>query len=238
MLEPEEKVIVALDCSHEQALALADKLASHARWVKVGMTLFYAYGPSVVKEMHDRGLKVFLDLKLHDIPHQILGAAESASLSGADILSIHGCGGKEMISAARKGAEAAAASRDGKRTQLVAITVLTSMDSSSLQEVGVKDSMDEQVKRLASLAYDNGADGCVCSPQEAAAMRNLLGKDALIVCPGVRPAGSEVGDQKRIATPAKAIQAGASMLVVGRPITQAQDPVAAFDAIVDEIRTP
>ena len=163
------------------------------------------------------------------------GAVRAASLTGADILSIHGLGSSAMIAAARKGAEEAADERGGDRTRLVAISVLTSMDQAALSEIGVESPVAEEVARLASLAYGSGADGIVCSPQEAAEMRALLGPDALIVTPGVRPAGAEVGDQKRIATPAAAIEAGASKLVIGRPITGADDPVAAFDAICAEL---
>lgn len=234
MLTSADRVIVALDCSRERALELADLLGGHATWVKIGMTLYYACGPEIVDAMHDKGLKVFLDLKLHDIPHQIRGAAESASRAGADILSIHGLGGDAMVAAAREGAEAVAVDR-GERTKLVSITVLTSMDQGSLAKIGIDAPVADEVSRLATLACGAGSDGIVCSPQEAAAMRELLGPDALIVTPGVRPAGSEVGDQRRIATPAAAVSAGATQLVVGRPITQADDPVAAFDAIVEEL---
>ncbi len=231
-----EAIIIALDCDRDTALDLADKLGGKARWVKVGMTLFYRYGPSIVDDMRARGLKVFLDLKLHDIPFQIRGAAYSASLAGADILSIHGLGGSAMIAEGRAGAEEAAAEREGARTRLVAISVLTSMDQEALAEIGINDEIPTEVARLASMAVKAGSDGIVCSPQEAAQMRELLGPDALIVTPGVRPAGADVGDQKRIATPAAAIEAGASMLVIGRPITHASDPVAAFESIVEELK--
>ena len=223
-----DKIIIALDCSRERAFELADMLAGKATWVKVGMTLFYAEGPAIVDAMHERGLKVFLDLKVHDIPFQVQGAVRSASMTGADIISIHGLGTAPMVEAARKGAEEAAEKRGGDRTRLVAISVLTSMDQEALASIGVSGSIADEVSRLASLAYGAGADGIVCSPQEASQMRELLGPDALIVTPGVRPAGSAVGDQKRIATPAAAIAAGASKLVIGRPITAADDPVAAF----------
>lgn len=230
-----DKVIIALDCSRERAFELADMLAGKAAWVKVGMTLFYAEGPSIVEAMRERGLKVFLDLKVHDIPFQVQGAVRSASMTGADIISIHGLGTAPMVEAARKGAEEAAGERGGDRTRLVAISVLTSMDQEALASIGVSGTIAEEVSRLASLAYGAGSDGIVCSPQEASEMRALLGTDALIVTPGVRPAGAAVGDQKRIATPAAAIEAGASKLVIGRPITGADDPVAAFDAIVEEL---
>ena len=233
--EARDAIIIAMDCDRETALDLADKLAGKAVWVKVGMTLFYRYGPAIVDDMRARGLRVFLDLKLHDIPFQIRGAAFSASLTGADILSIHGLGGAAMISEGRAGVEEAAQERGGERTRLVAISVLTSMDAEALASIGVESPVAEEVARLASLAVGAGSDGIVCSPQEAAEMRALLGPDALIVCPGVRPAGSDVGDQKRIATPAAAIAAGASKLVVGRPITHADDPAAAFEAIVAEL---
>ena len=230
-----DAIIIALDCDRETALSLADQLSGKAVWVKVGMTLFYRYGPAIVDEMRARGLRVFLDLKLHDIPFQIRGAALSASLTGADILSIHGLGGAAMISEGRAGVEEAAELRGGERTRLVAISVLTSMDSEALASIGVESTIAEEVSRLAILSVGAGADGIVCSPQEAAQMRAMLGPDALIVCPGVRPAGAAVGDQKRVSTPASAIAAGASKLVIGRPITGADDPAAAFDASVDEL---
>lgn len=230
-----DAIIVALDMSREDALELCDKLSGKAKWVKVGMTLFYRYGPSIVDDMRSRGFSVFLDLKLHDIPFQIRGAAFSASLCGADILSIHGLGGAQMIAEGRAGAEEGAAERGAERTKLVAISVLTSMDQAALESIGVTDDVASEVRRLASLSVGAGADGIVCSPQEAAGMRELLGPSALIVTPGIRPAGSDVGDQKRISTPAAAIAAGASKLVIGRPITKAEDPVAAFDAIMEEL---
>lgn len=233
--EARDAIIVAFDCDYDTALELADKLEGKAVWVKVGMTLFYRYGPSMVDEMRARGLRVFLDLKFHDIPFQIKGAAFSASLTGADILSIHGLGGAEMIAQGVKGAEEAATERGEERSRLVAITILTSMDQDALSSIGVEEPVANEVARLASLAVGAGADGIVCSPQEAAEMRALLGPDALIVCPGVRPAGAEVGDQKRVSTPAATIAAGASKLVIGRPITGADDPAAAFDAIVAEL---
>ena len=228
--EARDAIIIALDMSREEALELCDKLSGKAVWVKVGMTLFYRYGPQMVDEMRERGFKVFLDLKLHDIPFQIHGAAYSASLGGADLLSIHGLGGAQMIAEGRAGVEEA-----GKGTQLLAISVLTSLDQEAPASIGVESSVADEVRRLAKLAVGAGAHGIVCSPQEAADMRGLLGPEALIVCPGIRPAGADVGDQARIATPAAAIAAGASKLVIGRPITKAADPVAAFESIVNEL---
>jgi orotidine-5'-phosphate decarboxylase len=233
--EASDKVIVALDCDRARALELAELLSGRARWVKVGMTLFYAEGPVVVDDLRARGLSVFLDLKIHDIPFQVQGAVRAASLTGADLLSIHGLGASAMIRAARAGAEEAAFERDGARTRLLAISVLTSMDARALAEVGIFDPLPQEVSRLAALSHSAGADGLVCSPQEAARMRALLGPEALIVCPGVRPAGSASDDQRRVATPSQALAAGASQLVVGRPITGAADPAGAFDAICAEL---
>lgn len=229
-----ERVIVALDCDRDHAIELADLLGGHATWVKVGMTLYYACGPSIVDEMRSRGFKAFLDLKFHDIPHQVRGAAHSAALSGADLLSVHSLGGSAMMRAAAEGAAQAAAERGGE-ISIVGITVLTSMDQEALAEVGVTRPVAEEVSSLAAMACGNGADGVVCSPVEAAGMRALLGPDALVVTPGVRPAGAAVGDQSRVATPRDAFERGASHIVVGRPITAAPDPVAAFEAIVQEI---
>lgn len=236
MLEADarDRVIVALDCSKERALELAQQLAGKAVWLKVGMTLFYAEGPEIVREFKNLGFKVFLDLKFHDIPHQVRGASRSASLAGADLMSVHGLGSGAMLAACREGAEEASAER-GDRSKLVAITVLTSMSQDSLAEIGVNDAVADEAARLAKLAQANGIDGIVCSPLEAAAMRELLGPEAWIVTPGVRPAGAALGDQSRVATPAQAINNGASHIVVGRPITGADDPAAAFGSIVDEL---
>lgn len=236
MLEADarERIIVAIDCERDRAVELADMLQGHAAWLKVGMTLFYAEGPAIVREFKQRGFKVFLDLKFHDIPHQVRGAARSAALAGADLLSVHGLGSAAMLEACREGAEMAVASC-GTRAQLVAITVLTSMDQDALAQIGIADEIAVEADRLAQLAHASGIDGVVCSPVEAAHMRELLGEGALVVTPGVRPAGSALGDQSRVATPAQAIARGASHIVVGRPITGADDPVQAFERIVDEL---
>ena len=208
MLETDarDRIIVAIDCDRDRAIELADALSGHASWLKVGMTLFYAEGPSIVREFNERGFKVFLDLKFHDIPHQVRGAARSAALAGADLLSVHGLGSGAMLAACREGAEEAREDR----AKLVAITVLTSMSQDSLTEIGVESPVAEEAARLASLAQANGIDGIVCSPMEAQGMRELLGPDALIVTPGVRPAGAELGDQTRVATPSQAITRGAT----------------------------
>lgn len=230
-----DRIIVALDCSAEEALALADKLQGKAVWMKVGMTLYYSQGPAIVKALKDRGFKVFLDLKFHDIPHQIEGASASAAASGADMLTMHTVGGVSMMQAAQRGAEKAAAVSGGSVPVTLGITVLTSMDEATLASTGVSRPVADQVLAMAALAKEAGISGVVASPQEAAALREALGPEAYIVTPGVRPAGSAKGDQSRIATPAAAFQAGASHIVVGRPITQAEDPVAAFEAIAREL---
>lgn len=232
--EARDRIIVALDCDRGRALELADALAGRAEWLKVGMTLFYAEGPAIVRELKCRGFKVFLDLKFHDIPHQVRGAARSAALAGADLLSVHGLGSGPMLAACREGAEEAGEIL-GERPRLVAITVLTSMDAEAMAQIGITDPIASEAARLAALAQGNGIDGIVCSPMEAESMRTLLGSDALIVTPGVRPAGSALGDQSRVATPAAAIAHGASHIVVGRPITQSDDPVAAYEGIASEL---
>lgn len=231
----DERIIVALDCGRDEAIRLAEKLRGRAKWVKIGMTLYYACGPSVVAAFKQRGYRVFLDLKLHDIPFQIEGAAKSAALTGADMITMHTLGGQAMLEAAQRGVEAAARERGGTPAVTLGITVLTSMDDASLAQVGIGRAPAEQVALLAGVAREAGISGVVASPQEAAALRGLLGPRAYIVTPGVRPAGAEKGDQSRVATPAEAFANGASHIVVGRPITRADDPASAFDAIVAEL---
>ncbi len=231
-----DKIIVALDLPDAaSALEMARSLRGQVEWVKVGMTLFYAEGPSIVRELRSLGFKVFVDLKLNDIPHQVEGACRSLTRAGADMLTVHASGGRAMMEAAVKATEAAAAKFRAPRPKIVAVTVLTSLDTAALEEVGVTAPAGEQVATLAMLASDAGCDGIVCSPNEAAAMRAILGDVALIVTPGVRPAGEDASDQARTATPAEAIAAGASYLVIGRPITGATNPVAAATAIAEEM---
>jgi orotidine-5'-phosphate decarboxylase len=229
-------IIVALDApTAAEALALADQLSGKARWLKVGMTLFYAEGPSIVSELRERGFELFVDLKIHDIPHQARGAAAALARLGCGLLTVHAAGGGAMVEAAVLGAAEGAAQADLARPKVIAVTVLTSLDVHALANTGVSDSPGAQAARLASLASKAGADGVVCSPQEAAAMRSLLGVDALVVTPGVRPEWAGVDDQARVATPSAALARGASHLVIGRPITAAADPALAFERIVSEI---
>lgn len=230
-----DRVIVALDCEADKAIAIAYELAGEAHWVKIGMTLYYAYGSDLIKMMKERGYKVFLDLKFHDIPHQVEGAAKSAAQTGADMLTMHSVGGIDMMKAAQVGAEAGAKSIGAPTPATLAITVLTSMNQKSLSQVGIERPVEEQVLSMAKLAQDAGLSGVVASPQEAAMLRSALGADAYIVTPGVRPKGSAVGDQSRIATPKEAFDAGASHIVVGRPITDAENPIEAFRKIASEL---
>ena len=227
-----DRVIVALDCDAWEAIALADKLEGHAKWLKIGMTLYYAEGPAIVKMFKRRGFNVFLDLKFHDIPHQVQGAARSAAASGADMLTMHTVGGTAMMEAGQRGAEEGAAEYGGDVPATLGITVLTSMSEEDLALTGVTRSVAEQVRTLAEQAQTAGLSGVVASPQEAAMLREALGSSAYIVTPGVRPAGSSTDDQSRIATPRQAFDNGASHLVIGRPITAAPDPALAFDNIV------
>lgn len=232
-----DRIIVALDCSADRARALGDQLCGHARWVKVGMTLFYACGPEIVSYFKERGFKVFLDLKLHDIPFQVQGAAASAARTGADMLTMHASGGAAMLAAGLKGALETAQETGREPLVTLGITVLTSMDETTLRTVGVERTPRDQVALLAGVAKKSGISGVVASPQEAKLLRDILGEGAYIVTPGVRPAGSSADDQSRIATPAEAFDNGASHIVIGRPITQAPDPVAAFERIAQSVRS-
>jgi orotidine-5'-phosphate decarboxylase len=229
-----DRIIVALDQPDlPSALECVRSLVGHATWVKVGMTLFYREGPAAVRAMRELGFAVFVDLKLHDIPNQVEGAARSLTTLGAGMLTVHASGAAAMMEAAVRGAGLGADEAGVAAPAVIAVTVLTSMDGDALVSVGVSDPLEEQVAGLAALALTAGVAGVVCSPQEAADMRALLGPSALVVTPGVRPLGAAVGDQARVATPAEALEAGASHLVIGRPITGAADPAAAFEAILE-----
>ncbi len=225
-----DRLIVALDFPDAAAaLACADQLAGSISWFKVGLELYLASGDSVVRELKRRGHSVFLDLKLHDIPNTAAAAVRSLARLEPDLLTVHAAGGRAMLNAA---AEAARGLPHPPR--LLAVTVLTSVDAASLAETGVPAAPVEQVLRLARLAAECGIEGMVCSPAEVAALHSALPK-ALLVTPGIRPAGSDAGDQKRIATPQFALAAGANMLVIGRPITAAPDPKAAAQAILSDM---
>ncbi|MCU1224054.1 MAG: orotidine 5-phosphate decarboxylase [Edaphobacter sp.] len=193
------------------------------------MELYYAAGNSLVQELRNRGFNVFLDLKLHDIPNTVAGAVRSATQAGASLLTLHAGGGAAMMAAAAQTATAPGSPR------LIAVTVLTSIDAHELAAVGVAGTPAQQVLRLAKLAQAAGIDGMVCSAQEVASLRAATGPDTLLVVPGIRSPGAATEDQKRVATAGEAIAQGASMLVVGRPITRAEDPAAAAQAILNEI---
>lgn len=225
-----ERVIVALDVPDSgQALELIGRLDGLIQWFKVGLELYLSEGNNIVDAIRGKGYSVFLDLKLHDIPNTVAGAVRSAARSGAQMLTLHAGGGPAMMAAA---AEAAAGFPSAPK--LLAVTVLTSMDQAQLQAVGVSAPPADQVLRLARVGWDAGIRGFVSSAEEVAAMRRLF-PEATLVIPGIRPAGSAAGDQKRVATPAAAIAAGADFLVIGRPITQAADPAAAAAEILREI---
>jgi orotidine-5'-phosphate decarboxylase len=229
-----DRIIVALDLPHaQQALAVAERLRGQVGWVKVGMTLYYAEGPQIVRDLRSMGFRVFVDLKLHDIPHQVEGACAALVRVGADMLTVHASGGRAMLESAVRATSAAAARFNVPKPIVVAVTVLTSLDDAGMAELGWGIPAAEAVATLAAVAKDAGCDGIVCSPNEAAEMRALLGPDAAIVTPGVRPAGEPSGDQARVATPAEALAAGASHLVIGRPITAAADPAGAVRTIVE-----
>jgi orotidine-5'-phosphate decarboxylase len=224
-----DRLIVALDVPKaDDARTLLDRLAGKVGLFKIGSQLFTAAGPGFVQEVVGRGEKVFLDLKFHDIPNTVAGAVSSASRLGVSLVDVHGLGGRAML-------EAAVGALPAMGTRLLAVTILTSHDEDSLEQIGVNGSVHESVRRLAELARDAGVDGVVASPHEVALIREACGADFLIVTPGIRPAGAAAGDQVRAATPATALGAGADYLVVGRPITAAEDPGAAAEAIVREM---
>jgi orotidine-5'-phosphate decarboxylase len=229
--DPRERLIVALDVPDARAASLlVDKLDDTCSWFKVGLELFVAGGPAVLEPLLRRGYSVFLDLKLHDIPNTVAGAVRSAASLGAKMLTLHAGGGPAMLTAAQDALAGMA-----NAPQLLAVTVLTSMDEMQLKAVGVHRSPAEQVEYLAQMGLECGIRGFVCSPQEVGALRKITGPEGTLVTPGIRPAGGAVGDQKRIATPADALRNGASYLVVGRPITQAPDPAKAAEAVLAEM---
>lgn len=226
------QLIVALDYpDRRSAEAMAERLDPEACAVKVGFELFVAAGPDLVEALQKRGFRVFLDLKFHDIPNTVAGACRAAARLGVWIVNLHASGGLEMMQAARE-----AVREVRPETRLIAVTVLTSSDAATLRGVGIDCSPEEQVLRLADLAVNQaGLDGLVCSALEAPALRSLLGETPWLVTPGIRPGGGGDDDQKRVMTPRAAFQNGASHIVVGRPITQAEDPAGAAATILREI---
>jgi orotidine-5'-phosphate decarboxylase len=231
-----EKICLALDFSSgREAVDFARRFEGKAGWFKVGLELFVEEGPTIVADLAPFG-KVFLDLKLHDIPNTVARAAAAAARSGAAMINVHASGGREMMIAARE-AVAAESSRSGKPgPAVIAVTLLTSLDEASLQGLPFRGIPIEIVAGLARLAAESGLDGVVCSAGDLETVRRECGSKFLTVVPGIRPASSEAADQRRIATPAAAVAAGASLLVIGRPVTRATDPEKALEAIAREIR--
>jgi len=233
--EAVRRLVVALDTADRaRAVDLARRLRPVAGMVKVGLEAFTAFGPGFVRELIDGGARVFLDLKLHDIPHTVERAAASCARLGVSMFNAHAGGGPDMLRAALAGANAGTPAGQ-RRPDVLAVTVLTSLDEATLQLLGVHGSAQEVVLRWAHLSREAGCDGVVCSAREAAALRVQLGEEFIRLTPGIRPAGTEAGDQRRVVTPAAALAAGATYLVVGRPITAAPDPVGAAEAILDEM---
>jgi len=227
----EPRVIVALDfAGADAALAFAARLEPQSCRLKVGKELFTAAGPALVEKLIGRGFDIFLDLKFHDIPNTVAGACKAAARLGVWMLNVHALGGRAMLEAARAGI-----GTDAGRPKLIAVTLLTSMGSADLQDVGIAGDSASTVLRLARLAGASGLDGVVCSAQEAQLLRRECGSGFCLVTPGIRPAQSGKDDQQRVLTPAAAIAAGADYLVIGRPVTQAPDPAAALAAINREI---
>ena len=227
-----DRIFVALDTAEaETALALAGRLEGLVGGVKLGKQFFTAEGPAGVRRVAALGQRVFLDLKFHDIPATVSGAIEAALRLEPFMLTVHAAGGRAMMRAA---AEAAAVA-GGKRPLVVAVTVLTSLADAELAETGIAGAAADQALRLAKLAEASGLDGVVCSPREAAMLRQALGKDFKLVVPGIRPAGAAGDDQKRVMTPREALAAGADYLVIGRPITAAADPADAARRIAAEL---
>lgn len=226
------RIIVALDYANPaEARDIVQRLSPQLCRLKVGKELFTRSGPAFVRDLIARGFEVFLDLKFHDIPNTVAQACRAAAELGVWMVNVHAQGGRKMLSAAR---EAVQATGD-RRPLLIAVTVLTSLDVEDLAEVGLVGTPADNVRRLALLAHDCGLDGVVCSPQEAADLRRRLGDAFRLITPGVRPAGAALNDQQRVMTPAQAIAAGAHYLVIGRPITQAAEPIAVLQAINAEV---
>ena len=230
------EILVALDVGTAgEANALADRLRGTVGGFKIGKQLFTSEGPSIVKDLVSRGDRVFLDLKFHDIPNTVAGAVRSAARLGVWMLNVHASGGLDMMKAARAAADEESARIGGEAPLVIGVTVLTSLTGAHLNDIGIGGSVEAQVRRLASLTKKAGLDGVVASPLEISVVREACGRDFLIVTPGIRGAGDAKGDQARTMGAAEGIEAGASYLVVGRPITGAADPRAAAERFASEI---
>jgi orotidine-5'-phosphate decarboxylase len=235
--DPGNRLIAALDVPDRAAAeTLATALTGAADWVKIGLELFCAEGPELVRALSRRGHRVMLDLKLHDIPETVSRAVACAARLGAELLTVHCGGGRSMLQAAVDAAQDAATA--GARTRILAVTVLTSLDETDLAEIGTSGPIQELVTRRAQLAMEVGCDGVVASAREAARLRRGAPEDFLIVTPGIRPTGAVAGDQKRVTTPRQAREAGADLVVVGRPIRDANDPAGVARQIAAELAGP
>ena len=234
----DDRLIVALDVDNfDKMKALVDELGDLISYYKVGMELYYSAGSDTIRYLKEHGKKVFLDLKLHDIPNTVGHSVASVTRLGVNLITVHAAGGRAMMQAATRYAKITADELGVERPKILAVTVLTSFDDQGWQEVGGHLPIQEHVLELASLAKSYGVDGVVASPKEAGSIREMAGKDDfLIVTPGIRPSFAQTDDQKRIATPSQAFKDGSSMLVIGRPITQAIDPCAAARLILKEIK--
>lgn len=227
----DSKIIVALDYANaKDALALVDQLDASLCKLKVGKELFTASGPALIEKLVAKEFKVFLDLKFHDIPNTVAKACKAASDLGVWMLNVHASGGKAMMQAALEGVD-----QSSQNPYLIAVTVLTSMNQATLTEINIHQSIAQQVLSLAQLTQNAGLHGVVCSAQEASLLRKHINPDFLLVTPGIRPTNANQDDQSRIVTPQDAIQQGASYLVIGRPITQAEQPALALQAILNTI---
>lgn len=234
----DDRLIVALDVdSFDKMKALVDELGDLISYYKVGMELYYSAGSDTIRYLKEHGKKVFLDLKLHDIPNTVGHSVASVTRLGVNLITVHAAGGRAMMQAATRYAKITADELGVERPKILAVTVLTSFDDQGWQEVGGHLPIQDHVLELAALAKSSGVDGVVASPKEAGSIREMAGKDDfLIVTPGIRPSFAQTDDQKRIATPSEAFKDGSSMLVIGRPITQAIDPCAAARLILKEIK--
>lgn len=231
--DPSRRIFCALDTTDlSRAAALARELAGKVGGIKLGLEFFGANGPDGVARVSEAGLPIFLDLKFHDIPNTVAGAVRAVLPLKPAMLTVHASGGETMLRAAA----GAAAEAGETQPKILAVTVLTSLDDGDLEAVGQQSPATEQVRRLAALAQNSGLDGVICSPREVVALRAECEPDFCLVVPGIRPTGSGAGDQKRVMSPAEAVAAGADYLVIGRPITQADDPVLAADNIAASMR--
>lgn len=225
----DSKIIVALDYSNEaQAVEFINKVTPDLCKLKIGKELFTTAGPQFVDKVVNKGFDVFLDLKFHDIPNTVMKACHAAAELGVWMVNVHALGGKTMMQAAKEGVATTG-------TKLIAVTILTSMGQDDLKQIGINMDVEQQVVNLATLSNEASLDGVVCSAKEVSLLRKTLDKDFLLVTPGIRPLGSDTGDQKRVVTPSDAIQMGSSYLVIGRPITQSDSPIKTLEAILNDI---